>query len=196
LVNPQGQPVGNPWQGWANEMRVPTVRRLILDVSAFDAANFCGSAGACSMGWEPGQARETIVAPDAGRQALYYELGHQFDWRYLNAGDRRYLARAWGVPGARWRDSAASVDAGAEDGLEAVFPEIYADCADGINDQGNDISVGFINSAFSPPGVTPTINTCTYLARVAVKRHAAVAGWRHWHYIPAADVPAPVTRIG
>jgi hypothetical protein len=194
LVAPAGKPVHGQWQRWANEAKVPTVRRLVLDVSAVDAQNYCGGADACSMGWEGGQARETIVAPDAGRRDFYYELGHQFDWQILNDGDRSYLAREWGDPHSRWLDSTASVNAGAEDGLEAVFPQIYADCAFGISDKGNDMAIGFVGKNYSPPGVTPKINTCQFLTTIALHRHdAAVSGSRRWSWIPASQVAPPTT---
>jgi hypothetical protein len=77
-----------------------------------------------------------------------------------------------------------------------VFPQIYADCASGINDQGTDLAVGFYGAnALLPPGVTPKIDTCAYLIHLGVDQHAAVPGWRHWRYVLAADVPPPVTTI-
>jgi hypothetical protein len=146
------------------------------------------------MGWERGQVRETIVAPDAGRRDFYYELGHQFDWQVMNDGDRAYLAREWGDPHAHWLDSIASVNAGSEDGLEAVFPQIYADCAFGISDKGDDMAVGFVGKNYAPPGVTPKINTCAWLTRITLEHHnATVSGWRRWTWIPWDRVSSPTT---
>jgi hypothetical protein len=195
LVDQAGHPVGGKWQRWADEMKIPTVRRVTLDISVADANAFCGVAGACSLGSLPGQPREIVAAPDAGRDGLYYELGHQFDWDYLNVGNRRFLARAWGDPGARWQDSAAGLADGSEDGLEGVFPQIYADCASGINDQGTDLEVGFVGSSskYAPPGIFPKINTCTYLTGVGLNRHAAMPGWRHWRYALSSDEPTPIS---
>lgn len=187
LVTPTGQPVGGKWQAWANEAKVPTVAKLVLDVSEADAQGSCGGADACSYGWQPGTERETVVAPNAGRRDFYYELGHQFDWQRLKGANRQYLAREWGAPHAHWLDSQASIDAGSEDGLEAVFPDIYADCALGVNDQGDDISVGFVGKKYSPPGVTPKINTCSYLVQVA---HSRTWTWTLW-----SKVPAPTTTF-
>jgi hypothetical protein len=196
LVNPAGQPIGGRWQRWANEMRVPTVRgRLTLDVSAADASAMCGATTGCSEGWD-GLEPVIWIEPYAGRDTLYYELGHEFDWLELIAADRSFLAREWGTPRAHWWDSEASLARGSEDGLEAVFPQIYADCASGINDQGTDLAVGFYGAnALTPPGVTPEIDTCQYLTRLALRLHASVPGWRHWSYTLSQDVPAPVTTI-
>lgn len=190
LVTPAGAPMGGQWQRWANEMRVPTVRRLTLDVSATDAAEFCGAPGACSA------RGETIVAPGVNRDSFYYELGHQFDWRYLTGADHRFLAREWGDPGAAWEDSPGSVAHHAEDGLEAVFPRIYADCAEGVNDQGSDLETGFINSNYAPPGITPKINTCAWLTRLGVEHHATTVGFRHWTWRLSSHVAPPTTAIG
>ena len=104
LVTPTGQPIGGQWQTWANEMRVPTVRGpVVLDTSPADAQASCGAAFGCSWGPYPGEPDLTpeiwidgLGAPS--KQTLYYELGHEFDWLDLNAGDRSYLARAWRTP--------------------------------------------------------------------------------------------------
>ena len=178
-------------------MRVPTVRgRLVLDTNLADAQAMCGAASGCSQGWDGMTPEVWVDGPHDNRQTLYYELGHEFDWLELNAGDRRFLAREWGAPHARWWDSEASLERGSEDGLEGVFPQIYADCASGINDQGTDLAVGFYGAnALVPPGVTPKINTCQYLTRLALGLHASVPGWRHWSYTLSQNVPAPVTTI-
>ena len=84
--------------------------------------------------------------------------------------------------------------AGAEDGLEAVFPQIYADCALGISDKGDDLAVGFVGKGYAPPGVTPQINTCRFLTTVALRQHdAAVTNWRHWTWTPWDRIASPTT---
>ena len=178
LVNPAETPIGGIWQRWADEMRVLTVRGRLTPDNPADAEAMCGTAAGCSQGWDGMTPEVWIDGPHDNRQTLYYELGHEFDWLELNAGDRRFLAREWGAPHARWWDSEASLERGSEDGLEGVFPQIYADCASGINDQGTDLSVGFYGAnALVPPGVTPEINTCEYLTRLALRLHASVPRW-------------------
>lgn len=177
LVTSQGQPVGGKWQRWADGAKVPTVPgHLTFSTDA----SFCG-AEACS--WGPpwfGFTRGTAVAADdfTARADLYFELGHQFDWERLTWADRRYLERHWQISVIRthplrvtdvrwwqWKDSATSLRLGAEDGMEAIFASIYADCALGENDVGLSIGLGEPGDV-ADPSVIPKIDTCGYLRRL------------------------------
>ena len=159
LVDSAGQPVGGKWQAWADAARVPTVSGALL--FSTDPTS-CQGASGCSDGPPMyGPVAHTFMAPGATRHALYFELGHQFDWNVLTDADRQYLARVWLVPHANWWDSAESLGQANEDGLEAAFAGIYADCALGENDQGFAIVAGV------GPVVAPQIDTCRFITRVA-----------------------------
>lgn len=144
LVTPQGQPVGGRWQRWADESKIPTVAGDLIFVP--NASGCTAGITACSSSRSQGYpATETFVSLDVGtgpsaRDSLYWELGHQFDWRYLTGAQRRYFARAWSTPHARWMDTTTALAAGYEDGLEAEFAQIYDDCAWGVNDEGESLS--------------------------------------------------------
>jgi hypothetical protein len=180
LVTLEGQPVGGRWQQWVDESEAPTVLGPLTfstDVSsagcippppATGATIGTGTATGCSHPKTAAMPAITAVTPGTGaRGALYFELGHQFDWRYLTSHDRQFLARLWGAPHSRWFDSAHALALGGEDGLEADFALVYEDCALG---QPSGTSI----IPLSPPGVpsAPQIwlpaHPCRYLARIAL----------------------------
>ena len=183
LINPDGTPVGGQLQQWANESRVAT-GNYTLTVGGFacsEAQTTLGVAPAapgCSTGtnvdgssFNPTAPFSTYVnttdyAPWAVRETLYFELGHQFDWHFLTAADRRYLARAWGLAHWHWSDSIAGLEAGAEDGLEGVFAAVYQDCADGSADGNDNGSSILLWASPAPPQANPTINDCAYINRL------------------------------
>jgi hypothetical protein len=125
LITPQGQLVGGQWQAWANDSKVPTASGLI--VFEVPAAMGCATAGGCSL-QAPTPGTSPIISA-SNRYTLYFELGHQFDWRYLTDANRSRIARFWGHPHWPWLDSARSLDHGSEDGLMADFDNAYAQCA-------------------------------------------------------------------
>lgn len=130
LVTPDGQPVAGPWQGWVNRYQALTISGPLLFESTEQLG--CGpGAISCAVGppWY-GSTYGIAVAPGPfARRALAEELGHQFDWRYLTAADRRMFARAWAHPKTPWLDSDEALAVGVEDGLEGVFIQVYAECA-------------------------------------------------------------------
>lgn len=186
LVTPQGAPVGGTWQTWANESRVPTVSGTLTFVPSNSA---CSGAPSCRQGGAPYQPAGTpftvwVLAPDStrgsqyvARDSLYFELSGAFDARYLTDVDRRYLARGWGEPRAPWWNTVAALEHNTENGLEVGFASVYADCAEGINDNGGE--TGFFNAGpYHAPTLYPTINTCVYLQRIARRVHADIAASR------------------
>ena len=68
------------------------------------------------------------VGQAASPFTLWREIGHEFDYQMLTAGDRRWLMRAMHLHGETW--DGETVD---DDGLSAspavdVFADAYADC--------------------------------------------------------------------
>lgn len=124
LITPHGKPVNGRWQRWANEAKIPTVRGIVVFENP--TAMGCAQAGGCSVQgfW--------AVDPElsaASRDSLYFELGHQFDWRYLTNRMRHRFAVLWHHPHASWYSSARASEHGTEDGLGADFAQMYAECA-------------------------------------------------------------------
>lgn len=154
LVTPQGQPVGGSWQRWANAAEVPTVRgALVFTTNPSDCGGGPTADGCSGEAW-------TMAS---SRYALYYELGHQFDWHVLTSGDRQRLARIWGVPHARWKDTNWSLTNYVEDGLEVDFAAVYADCAEG--GRGSD----GLQSGLAPAiRLDPEKRTCAMVSRASL----------------------------
>ncbi|MBV8218284.1 MAG: hypothetical protein JO325_07460 [Solirubrobacterales bacterium] len=137
-----------PYQGWADASRVATVAGPLL-VVLNGGPNDCPIA--CSYGpgmgtinpdgsvWiedaSDGPATTFLVPGVADHWALYWELGHQFDWRYLTDGDRARFADLW-RSSTPWWDTLAAENAGRENGLEATFAADYAYCALGQTPRG------------------------------------------------------------
>lgn len=169
LVKPDGTPVGGQWQKWVDEMRVPTISGTLVFV-VDNAACYNRIAPGCSF---RSGTPETWVAPGStSRATLYFELGHQFDWRYLTFRTRRYLARAWEDMHVRWWDTRSWLQYG-ENGLEGVFPQIYADCATGLNDKGGSVTVFEpFGADFTAPTANPRINTCRFIDKIARRAQA------------------------
>jgi hypothetical protein len=96
-----------------------------------------------------------------------------FDDAMLTNGDRGFLARKWGVPHWHWWDTARALAAGSEDGLEAMFAELYRECAWGHDTRFTSYTLP------EPPGINgPSIGTgsfdiCAYLRRIADQPLAA-----------------------
>ena len=182
LVTPNGQPIGGQWQRWADEAKTPTVAQDVI-LSIDPSPNPCGTAAACS--WGPTsikgsfavEQKPSLAQPDEiavtqtgiasnDRDALYWELGHVFDWTYLTSAERRYIAHTIGDADWHWWDTLAGLRHDGEDGLEADFARIYADCAWGQND--DDASIGLGNPpGVRNPGARPTRNLCPYIRHIA-----------------------------
>lgn len=165
LVTPAGAPVGGQWQWWVDASKAPSPAVSI----AFDPTNMVCQDGApgCSGGPQMGLPTYELTATD--RDSLYFELGHIFDWTVLTDSDRAYLARKWHAAGWHWPDNPAGFAAGVEDGLEGIFPAMYAMCAEG--ESTVDLSYGEMSPIGGPTSdlALPTIytglhfDTCAYL---------------------------------
>jgi hypothetical protein len=187
LVDAQGQPIGGQWQHWANEAHVPTLSgELTLILGSADP----GCPVACSTA--PGNIErlpdgsffssatlptETWVVPHLATEwNLDWELGHQFDWRYLTDAQRAMFADLWHLD-LPWWDSQTAAQNGREDGLEAVFAQDYADCATGAFD--------VINSWIPQPRLTAMAqlaSTCTLIDQIGAR--------------DGANTPAAFTLMG
>lgn len=120
LVTPQGQPVGGMYQRWANEMRVPSVRRETFGVPP---GTSCPWAGCFWM-----ETNQIWIAPNAWlpREELYHELGHAYDFEHMTDRDRRTAARLMHDVGKHWDESQPPDPHG---GASDDFAEEYAFCA-------------------------------------------------------------------
>ena len=140
LVDANGQPIGGQFQQWANEANVPT---LAGDLTVIVGTGYCGGAPACSespnaiaidtdgrLFQDLSSPTETFLDPNAQSWDLDWELGHQFDWAELTDMQRGQFAVIWNSSLAWW-DSVQSLIDYQEDGLEAVFADVYAACATG-----------------------------------------------------------------
>lgn len=136
-----------PYQGWASQSQVATVAgSLQLDTTGAPCSMAC-SDGPGDEAIEPdgsmwidsaavyGPATVWMVPGVAGPFALFWELGHEFDWRYLNDDERREFADLW-RSSTPWWDTFTALAEGREDGLEATFASDYAECALGGTPQG------------------------------------------------------------
>jgi hypothetical protein len=148
-------------------MKAPTITGPLIFTTP-DQLCAPGVAG-CSQGEifypVPGYAQDATEIAASDRWSLYFELGHQFDYRYLTDADHAYLAWFWRVSGAAWADSAASLSHGQEDGLEAQFAYAYAVCA---QTGGYFDSTGAAFSNYSPPPIYPRNpwGTCAFIDRI------------------------------
>src|SRR3954452_19376218 len=86
-LTPGGGPLPDPWQVWANDSLMPTppIRIVVWTTS-------CDEYGASCIDWPNGQ---TVIKVGAetdvvAQYEFLHELGHAFDWWYL---DRRSRAR-------------------------------------------------------------------------------------------------------
>ncbi|MGN6870298.1 MAG: hypothetical protein ACTHMY_18060 [Solirubrobacteraceae bacterium] len=173
LVSPGGAPVGGQWQQWVDEMRVPTIAgtlEFVPDNSACDGFPGCSVPATtecepvCPVGGPYAPAITNVAPRDRG--ALYFELGHQFDWRYLTAADRRWFAWDWRL--SHWSWWPASTDVG-DGGLGALFSTYYEDCAMGENDVGSGIAL------LAPPGFSGPLPPMTYERQNACVRIDEIA---------------------
>jgi hypothetical protein len=126
LITPQGKPDVR-MQRWAAASDEPTGHAPITVMSI---RSLCWSPGnpptaSCRSAGAPYE----LAASD--RDSFYFELGGIFDDTTLKGWQRAHLARLWGHPHARWWDSPNVVAEGSEDGLEADFAAVYAQCAEG-----------------------------------------------------------------
>lgn len=135
-----------PYQSWTARARVATIAGP-LDLITTGAP--CPIA--CSVGpgdeailpdgsmWvdtaADGPAETWVVPGVTNRYALYWELGHQFDWRYLTDADRHQFADLW-RSSTHWWDTLVAENAGRENGLEATFAADYGYCALGQTPRG------------------------------------------------------------
>lgn len=119
------------------------------------------TADACSV---PGV---TYLRPTATRYDYYYELGHQFDWLHMTAAERLTMAWYMNRPAQRWGDSTASIAAGDEDGLEGVFPSVFAECALGQPAGHMSWSLQFNSHTGVAFVVAPKPGVCVYLKEIA-----------------------------
>lgn len=177
LVTPAGAVLGGQLQQWTDQSRVATGDYQLVIDPALD----CGGAPACSTG--PGGADPAgtpfatnvlmtgAFIPVVERDALYFELGHQFDWHFLTNADRLYLARSWKLTHWHWWDTPTGLSLGEEDGLEGMFAAIFSDCAEGQNDHGEEIGIFGVDGGPPTPTAHPTIDTCAYIDRVAAGVH-------------------------
>jgi len=201
LVDPTSQPIGGQFQSWADAAQMPTLSgTLILDVTTDGPCPI-----ACSEG--PGQEwilpdgsttvdtaaaygpAETWVIPTVDQYSLYWELGHQFDWLYLDDATRANLATLWGSS-AQWWDTEAGLLQGYEDGLEATFASVYSLCSLGDTDS---TSLPWPNQ----PALTAeqVQNTCALITAIGRQARATMPPPPQ-PQVPAAVVtpdPAPPT---
>jgi hypothetical protein len=194
LVTPSGAPVGGQWQQWVDQMRMPTVSGQLTFTSPSDLCGGLSTVG-CSTGPQFGYPYE-LAASD--RNSLYFELGHMYDWQYLTDANRRSLSQSWGASGQPWLDSTASLNKGAEDGLEAIFAAVYADCAFGRSDANTAMTVPEPAGLTSPqafisqsPCQTIAQMDPNYTAPVAPAVHSTGSGSRRPPRHPAPRHPAP-----
>lgn len=83
LVGADGQQLDPRYQQWANSALVPTFRGdVTLDPRGDPQANLG------SLGQTDAAGTEIWLQPGVGRNTLYYELGHVFDARLMNDGER------------------------------------------------------------------------------------------------------------
>lgn len=132
LVHPNGVPMGPMWQRWVAQMRVPTVDGTVV-VHLVSA----GKVGAC-----PGTVHTTggCAAPGTiwinhsmprweRKQALYHELGHQFDFAGLFDPYKSEFLYLWHLTGL-WTDPFGPVTKdGAQASAREWFAEAYRLCA-------------------------------------------------------------------
>lgn len=149
-------------QAWLNESKLPVPPAVVATLTP--STTECVYAGgatarACSI------YGETFYTPQATRYDLYYETAHLVDWMALTDQQRAYIAWDLRLGKRAWQDSAGSIAAGYEDGIEGVFPEVWARCAFGKSVKG-------VKFQFTPNGspvaglpvADPRTNLCTYLA--------------------------------
>ena len=99
LVSSSGRALPARWQRWVRRSLVPIVNgRVRVGLRGCPAHP---SAVGCVY-----SDRLTVVYIDERRAVLpatlYHELGHLFDWRVLNNGDRRRFKRLVGKPRSSW----------------------------------------------------------------------------------------------
>lgn len=169
LIGPDGK-IGGKWQEWVFDARVPAPAlrvRFSLNVRQCIDGDHPGTPIPPACSWP--DPFSVAVQPGFGaRDSLYFELGHIFDWTYLTGWDRQYLADHWGDLGQPWDDSLQAILTGQEDGLEAIFALVYADCAWGRNDQGQ-----WLYAIDNPPlheaTAHITIDTCAFIRQIALR---------------------------
>lgn len=105
------------------------------------------------------------------RGYLYFELGHEFDWRYLTPALRQRFSRMWGHPNAPWLDSARSMQDGSEDGMTADFAAVYEMCAWGLPQIGISYSGLYPRGVPTPPPIRPmaAAPSCELIRRTACR---------------------------
>lgn len=109
----------------------------------------------------------TYLTPSATDYDRLYELGHQFDWQWLTPVDREYLAWDFRLGHRQWDDTQASIDAGYEDGIEGVFPMVFAQCVEHPNVSVKGMKFQFTATADWQPIAIPRTNACLFIESVA-----------------------------
>ena len=119
LVTPSGRSLPQPWQRWAQASLVPTVRgRVTVRLTGCPALP---RAAGCVYNRRP---RVIYIKRGVSRahSVLLHELGHLFDLRVMNNGDRGRFRRIFRQPRRRawWKGSIP---------LAEQFAEAYSFCA-------------------------------------------------------------------
>lgn len=191
LTDDNGTPIGGQLQAEANAALVPTLAGSLI-IRQTDTPCTCSdgpknefvNADGSLQYQTPNWPAITWVTPGASVYAFEWELGHQFDWAYLTADDRREFAAMWHDPTAQWWDSARVLDGGGEDGLERVFAADYASCALGYMPQAAAEpanpeqvcqmidNIGQRAGAHMPPPLPPTVGAVNVIPSRAVAHRA------------------------
>lgn len=159
-----------PYQAWADASRVATIAGpllVVLNGGPSDCPIACsygpgmGTINPDGSVWvedaSDGPATTYLVPGVADHWALYWELGHQFDWRYLTGEDRARFAALW-RSSTPWWDTLVAEDAGRENGLEATFAADYSYCALGQTPRGAHYWVSDTTEPRDPERVCQLIN--------------------------------------
>lgn len=131
LVTPTGQPVGGTLQRWIGQMREPSYLgsiTLVTDPTGKPCGPVQWPTGGCMWQNPDGTFDIAILGhPVDARLILYHELGHIFDYAYLDGLDRRYLESLMGDAGHVWDEY---TDTSGHGGAQDDFAELYALCAE------------------------------------------------------------------
>ena len=188
-----------PYQSWAAHARVATIAGPLVLITTDAPCPIACSAGPGEEAILPdggmwidtaadGPAETWVVPGVADRYALYWELGHQFDWRYLTGADRHQFAEVW-RSSTHWWDTLVAEDAGHENGLEATFAADYADCALGQRPRGAHYWVPDTTEPRDPDRVCGLINRIGAAAGATMPRPASTIS-------PASATVVGKTRRG
>ena len=159
ITGPHGRAMPGSWQRWARASLMPTVRgRITLRLGGCPALP---RAAGCVY-----RKRPRTIYLRAGlrrpRSVLLHEMGHLFDLRVMNNGDRGRFRRIMRAPRRRWWAGRIP--------LAEQFAEAYSFCAR----YRRIVSIARYSSYDYRPSRTQHTRACALIVRAAGDRHKPV----------------------